>query len=42
VKAGAKPRSEPKDVGEGIVVATVADPFGNTLGLIENPNFRAK
>jgi predicted enzyme related to lactoylglutathione lyase len=28
-----------QDVGEGIRVATIADPFGNLIGLIENPNF---
>lgn len=28
-----------QDVGEGIRVATVTDPFGNTFGVIENPNF---
>lgn len=28
-----------RDVGEGIKVATVADPFGNLIGLIENPHF---
>jgi predicted enzyme related to lactoylglutathione lyase len=28
-----------QDVGEGIQVATVADPFGNYIGIIENPNF---
>jgi predicted enzyme related to lactoylglutathione lyase len=28
-----------QDVGEGIKVATVADPFGNLIGLIENPHF---
>jgi predicted enzyme related to lactoylglutathione lyase len=27
------------EVGEGIKVAAVADPFGNRLGVIENPNF---
>lgn len=27
------------DVGDGIRVAAVADPFGNRLGLIENPHF---
>ena len=27
------------DVGAGIRVAAVVDPFGNRLGLIENPNF---
>ena len=29
------------EVGEGIKVATVADPFGNLIGLIENPHFKA-
>jgi predicted enzyme related to lactoylglutathione lyase len=28
-----------KDVGEGIKVAAVRDPFGNVLGIIENPHF---
>jgi predicted enzyme related to lactoylglutathione lyase len=28
-----------KDVGGGIKVAAVTDPFGNRLGLIENPLF---
>ena len=37
--AGATIVSEAKDVGEGIKVATVADPFGNAIGLIENPHF---
>ena len=27
------------DVGEGIKVAAVRDPFGNRFGIIENPNF---
>ena len=31
--------SEPQDVGGGIKVATVNDPFGNLLGMIENPHF---
>ena len=29
------------DVGDGIRVASLADPFGNVLGLIENPLFDA-
>ena len=37
--AGATMVSEAKDVGEGIKVAVVADPFGNSIGLIENPFF---
>jgi predicted enzyme related to lactoylglutathione lyase len=28
-----------QDVGSGILVATVADPFGNHVGLIQNPHF---
>ena len=39
VALGAGVVSEPRDVGEGIQVATLKDPFGNLLGLIENPNF---
>jgi predicted enzyme related to lactoylglutathione lyase len=31
-----------QDVGEGIMVATVADPFGNRIGLIQNPHFDIK
>lgn len=27
------------DVGEGIKVATVRDPYGNVFGIIENPHF---
>lgn len=30
------------EVGEGIRVAAVRDPFGNRLGLIENPGFDLK
>ena len=37
--AGAKTIVAPHDVGDGIKVATVADPFGNLIGLIENPHF---
>jgi predicted enzyme related to lactoylglutathione lyase len=40
VTAGAKVVSPVQDVGEGIRVATVADPFGNQIGLLENPHFR--
>lgn len=29
------------EVGEGIRVATVKDPFGNRFGIIENPHFKA-
>lgn len=37
---GAQPHSEPREVGGGIVVATVKDPWGNVLGLIRNPHFK--
>jgi predicted enzyme related to lactoylglutathione lyase len=39
ISLGASPRSEIQDVGEGIKVADVMDPFGNVLGIIENPFF---
>jgi predicted enzyme related to lactoylglutathione lyase len=37
--AGAKVVTPVQDVGDGIKVATVSDPFGNVIGLIENPHF---
>ncbi len=39
---GAEPRQPVKDVGGDIKVATVADPFGNVIGLIQNPDFKIK
>jgi predicted enzyme related to lactoylglutathione lyase len=39
VAVGARIVGPLQDVGDGIKVATVADPFGNLLGLIENPHF---
>jgi predicted enzyme related to lactoylglutathione lyase len=36
---GAAVHEPVKDVGEGIKVAAVRDPFGNVLGIIENPHF---
>ena len=36
---GAEPASPVREVGGGIKVATVKDPFGNLFGLIENPHF---
>lgn len=38
---GASLKAKVQDVGEGIKVATVRDPFGNVFGIIENPNFAA-
>jgi predicted enzyme related to lactoylglutathione lyase len=37
---GAQPRDAVKDVGGGIKVASVSDPFGNVIGLIQNPHFK--
>ncbi len=37
---GAVARSPIQDVGSGIKTATVFDPFGNVLGIIENPHFQ--
>jgi len=39
---GASVRKPVQDVGGDIKVASVADPFGNVIGLIENPHFAAK
>lgn len=36
---GAKPHQPPTDVGDGIIVATLKDPYGNVIGLIRNPGF---
>jgi predicted enzyme related to lactoylglutathione lyase len=42
VGSGATLRAAPIEVGGGIKVAAVVDPFGNPIGLIENPHFRAE
>jgi len=39
---GAQARNSVKDVGGDDRVASVADPFGNVIGLIQNPHFRVK
>jgi predicted enzyme related to lactoylglutathione lyase len=39
ISLGAIERSAVQDVGEGIRVATVFDPFGNIFGIIQNPHF---
>ena len=36
---GASAFSPVTDVGQGIKVAAVTDPFGNRFGIIENPHF---
>lgn len=40
ISLGARERSAVQEVGEGIRVATVFDPFGNIFGIIENPHFK--
>lgn len=40
LEQGATLHEDLQDVGEGIKVATVKDPFGNVFGIIENPNFK--
>lgn len=41
IELGAKPHTEVTDVGDGILVAAVVDPWGNVFGIIENPHFKA-
>jgi predicted enzyme related to lactoylglutathione lyase len=36
---GAGERVEVQDVGDGIRTAVLTDPFGNAIGIIENPHF---
>ncbi len=37
---GAREQSAVREVGGGIKVAAVLDPFGNVFGIIENPHFK--
>jgi predicted enzyme related to lactoylglutathione lyase len=37
---GARENNPVRDVGEGILVGSVKDPFGNVVGIIENPHFK--
>ena len=37
---GAMPADPIADVGGDIKVATLTDPFGNVIGIIENPHFK--
>jgi predicted enzyme related to lactoylglutathione lyase len=41
LELGASTHSPIQDVGDGIRVVELADPFGNVLGLIQNPHFDA-
>lgn len=40
LELGATLHEDVQDVGEGIKVATVRDPFDNVFGVIENPHFK--
>jgi len=39
IDLGAKSHGDGQEVGGGIVVGSVVDPFGNVLGMIRNPHF---
>jgi predicted enzyme related to lactoylglutathione lyase len=41
LKLGASEHEAVQEVGDGIKVAELKDPFGNIVGLIENPHFDA-
>src|ERR1700732_880733 len=40
VEMGAAPLEEIQDVGGGILIGAVRDPFGNVLGIIQSPTFQ--
>ncbi len=40
LERGATRNEDVQDVGSGIKVAAVRDPFGNIFGIIENPHFK--
>jgi predicted enzyme related to lactoylglutathione lyase len=40
LQLGVTKHEDVQDVGGGIKVAAVKDPFGNTFGIIENPHFK--
>ena len=42
IELGATPFEPVSDVGGGIKIGAVRDPFGNILGVIENPGFKAE
>lgn len=42
LKLGASEHGPVSDVGEGIRIGSVIDPFGNSFGIIENPHFSFK
>ena len=40
VSLGAREHRAIQDVGGGVLVGSVVDPFGNVLGIIQNPHFK--
>lgn len=42
LELGAKELEPVSDVGDGIKVGSVHDPFGNVFGVIENPHFKVE
>jgi predicted enzyme related to lactoylglutathione lyase len=42
LELGASEHEPVRDVGEGVRIGSVIDPFGNSLGIIENPHFSFK
>jgi catechol 2,3-dioxygenase-like lactoylglutathione lyase family enzyme len=42
IELGAREHEKVQDVGDGIRAGSLIDPFGNTLGIIENPHFSFK
>ena len=41
IQTGATALDAAQDVGDGVVVGAVRDPWGNAIGLIRNPHFAA-
>ena len=39
LELGATRHKDVEDVGSGILIGSVVDPFGNIFGIIENPHF---
>lgn len=40
ITLGATVHEQPQNVGENIITASLKDPFGNVIGLIDNPHFK--
>lgn len=39
---GASDHEPVQDVGEGVKIGAVRDPFGNVVGVVENPHFKVQ